>query len=46
MADDYTGFDVAESKARTRIGRKSYWGQFVVPRLTGQLAATDDGQQS
>lgn len=56
VADDYPGFDVAESKARSRlwialgdvdrsrIGRKSYWDQFVVPRLTGQLAATDDGQ--
>jgi hypothetical protein len=56
VADDYPGFDVAESKARSRlwielgdvdrsrIGRKSYWDQFVVPRLTGPLAATDDGQ--
>ncbi len=43
--DDYRGFDVAESKARSvqwiglgdvdrsRIGRKSYWENYVVPRL-------------
>jgi hypothetical protein len=45
VADDYDGFDVAESKARsrawmaltdidrTRIGKKSYWQTKVVPRL-------------
>ena len=43
--DDYQGFDVAESKARSkqwialgdvdrsRIGRRSFWEDFVVPRL-------------
>ena len=46
VADDYPGYDVAKSAARSRIGNKSYWEHFVVPRLTGQLAATDDGQQS
>jgi hypothetical protein len=45
VADDYTGFDVRESKARSRawmqladvdrsrIGKKSYWREKVVPRL-------------
>ena len=45
VSDEYRGFDVAESKARSlqwislrnvdrsRIGRKSYWEQMVVPRL-------------
>ena len=45
VADDYTGFDVAESQARSaawlalpdvdksRIGRQSYWQTHVVPRL-------------
>jgi hypothetical protein len=45
VADDYRGFDVAASKARSeqwialgevdrsRIGRKSYWEDYVVPRL-------------
>ncbi len=45
VADDYAGFDVTESKRRSmmwltldevdrsRIGRKSYWEQHVVPRL-------------
>lgn len=48
VADDYDGFDVAESKRRSRlwtslsdvdrrrIGRRSYWQQHVVPRLTGK----------
>ncbi len=46
VADDYDGFDVAESIARSqrwialssvdrsRIGRKSFWEENVVPRLT------------
>lgn len=46
VADDYNGFDVEESKARsrtwialsdvdrTRIGRKSYWDTEVFPRLS------------
>ncbi|MCU0720689.1 MAG: hypothetical protein MUC83_13355 [Pirellula sp.] len=54
MADDYPGFDVAESKARSirwidlgdvdrsRIGRKSYWELFVVPRLLDQQEADSD----
>jgi hypothetical protein len=45
VADDYDGFDVEESKARSRawmeladvdrrrIGKKSYWQSNVVPRL-------------
>jgi len=45
VADDYDGFDVEESKARsrawmaltdidrTRIGKRSYWQSKVVPRL-------------
>ncbi|MFN5187713.1 MAG: hypothetical protein ACK5GD_18195 [Planctomycetota bacterium] len=45
VADDYRGFDVAASKARSerwislgdvdrsRIGRKTYWEDYVVPRL-------------
>ena len=45
VADDYQGFDVAESKSRSeqwialgnvdrsRIGRKSFWDEFVVPRF-------------
>jgi hypothetical protein len=45
--DDYRGFDVEESKARSqqwislgdvdrsRIGRHSYWQEQVIPRLTG-----------
>jgi hypothetical protein len=45
VPDDYRGFDVAASKARSeqwislgdvdrsRIGRKSYWEDYVVPRL-------------
>jgi hypothetical protein len=45
VADDYQGFDVAASKARSllwvalggvdrsRIGRRSYWEENVVPRL-------------
>lgn len=48
VADDYDGFDVEESKARSRawmaladidrsrIGRTSYWQQAVVPRLGSQ----------
>jgi hypothetical protein len=46
VADDYAGFDVAESQARSlqwtalpnldrrRIGRQSYWQTYVVPRLS------------
>ena len=49
VPDDYRGFDVAESKARSeqwialgdvdrsRIGRKSYWEANVVPRIFGVL---------
>jgi hypothetical protein len=45
VADDYRGFDVAESRRRSlawlrldgidkkRIGKKSYWENHVVPRL-------------
>jgi hypothetical protein len=45
--DDYRGFNVEESKARSqqwislgdvdrsRIGRQSYWQEKVIPRLTG-----------
>lgn len=45
VAEDYEGFDVEASRQRSlawmqldginrrRIGRKSYWDQFVVPRL-------------
>jgi len=45
VADDYGGFDVDESKRRSlawmslpdidksRIGRKSYWEDHVLPRL-------------
>jgi len=45
VADDYDGFDVEESKARsrawmtlanidrTRIGKKSYWQEKVTPKL-------------
>ena len=45
--DDYRGFDVEESKARSqqwirlgdvdrsRIGKQSYWQEKVIPRLTG-----------
>jgi hypothetical protein len=48
VADDYDGFDVEESKARsrawmalvdvdrTRIGRRSYWQSRVLPRLLQQ----------
>ncbi len=47
--DDYRGFDVEESKARSqqwislgdvdrsRIGRESYWQEHVIPRLTGTV---------
>jgi hypothetical protein len=47
--DDYRGFNVEESKARSqlwislgdvdrsRIGRQSYWQEQVVPRLTGTV---------
>jgi DNA phosphorothioation-associated putative methyltransferase len=49
VADDYRGFDVAASKARSeqwialgdvdrsRIGRKSFWEEIVVPRISGLL---------
>jgi hypothetical protein len=45
VADDYEGFDVEESKQRSRrqlslegvdrrrIGRRSYWVEKVLPRL-------------
>ncbi|MCY2977215.1 MAG: DNA phosphorothioation-associated putative methyltransferase [Planctomycetota bacterium] len=45
VADDYQGFDLAESKSRSeqwssigevdrsRIGRKNFWEQYVVPKL-------------
>jgi hypothetical protein len=48
VADDYDGFDVEESKSRsrawlaltdvdrTRIGKRSYWQSNVVPRLHSQ----------
>ena len=51
--DDYRGFDVEESKVRSkhwtsligvdraRIGRHSYWEQNVVPRLNGARSADD-----
>ena len=51
--DDYTGFDVEESKRRSaawlalpdvdksRIGRRSYWQTHVVPRLDDCSAAPD-----
>lgn len=54
VADDYSGFDVEESKQRSRtwsalegidrkrIGRKSYWEQVVIPRLE----ATDGGSHT
>jgi hypothetical protein len=47
VADDYPGFEVAASKARSeewlalpdidrsRIGRRSYWTQIVLPRIEG-----------
>ena len=47
--DDYRGFNVEESKARSqhwislgdvdrsRIGRESYWQEHVIPRLTGTI---------
>jgi hypothetical protein len=50
VADDYDGFDVEESKARSdawlalpevdksRIGRACYWHTHVVPRLDEQAA--------
>lgn len=53
VADDYRGFDVAESKARSeqwialgdvdrsRIGRKSYWEASVVPRISRILMPRD-----
>lgn len=46
VADDYKGFDVEESKRRSltwlalenvdksRIGRRSYWEEYVLPRLS------------
>lgn len=46
VADDYAGFDVQQSKQRSlawsalegvdrnKIGRKSYWNEMVVPRLS------------
>ena len=46
VADDYTGFNVQQSKQRSlawsalegvdrrRIGRKSYWDESVLPRLS------------
>jgi hypothetical protein len=49
VLDDYKGFDVAESRARSkhwinlsgidrsRIGRKSFWEESVVPRLSKLL---------
>ena len=48
VADDYQGFDVELSKARSqqwialgnvdrsRIGRKSYWEEHIVPRLNDE----------
>lgn len=48
VADDYEGFDVEASKARSqrwidlpgvdrsRIGRRSYWEQHIVPRLNNE----------
>ena len=51
LPNQYPGFDLAESKARSiqwielgdvdrsRIGRKSYWELFVVPRLGDQHQA-------
>ncbi len=48
VADDYAGFDVQESKQRSlawsalkdvdrkRIGRKSYWAEHVLPRLSAE----------
>ncbi len=45
VGDDYDGFDVEESKRRSlawmslddvdrkRIGRKSYWNKYVMPRI-------------
>lgn len=49
MEDDYSGFDVEESKRRSaawlalpnvdksRIGRSSYWQTHVVPRVAGVM---------
>lgn len=48
VADDYQGFDVEQSKARSqqwialgnvdrsRIGRKSYWEEHIVPQLNDE----------
>ena len=53
VADDYSGFDVAESMARslawmslpnvdrTRIGRQGYWHRVVLPRLAGERSGPD-----
>ena len=55
VADDYDGFDVEESKARSgawlalpevdrsRIGRACYWQTYVVPRLDEQAATGPAG---
>ncbi len=54
VPDDYTGFNVAESKARSeqwialsgvdrsRIGRLSFWEQNVVPRLNESAEGSPD----
>lgn len=54
VADDYKGFDVAASKARSRqwldldnidfrrIGKKSYWEKHVVPRLAAVIVCQEE----
>jgi DNA phosphorothioation-associated putative methyltransferase len=60
VADDYRGFDVAASEARSerwislgdvdrsRIGRKTYWEDYVVPRLNNpqESSSKDSIEQS
>jgi hypothetical protein len=53
VRDDYEGFDVEESRQRSRdwlvlndvdkkrIGRKSYWEKHVVPRIKSDAAESD-----
>jgi hypothetical protein len=56
VADDYQGFDVEASKARSRqwlaldkidfrrIGKKSFWEKHILPRLIGEIDCTEENQ--
>jgi len=57
VADDYKGFDVEASKARSRqwldldhvdfrrIGKKSYWEKHIVPRLVADIVRQEENER-